>query len=81
MHRTSSTLISDVLVKLHELDDAINGDDFNWTRQLENTGQTNGSTASGNTGPDGASSGSYFLFLHGFSNLTNISNNFSLIIA
>jgi hypothetical protein len=30
MHRTSSTLISDVLVKLHELDDAINGDDFNW---------------------------------------------------
>ena len=30
MHRTSSTLISDVLIKLHELNDIITGDDFRW---------------------------------------------------
>jgi hypothetical protein len=39
-----------------------NADDFDWTIQLENTGQANGSTGSASTGPDGASNGNYFLY-------------------
>ena len=30
MHRTSSTLISDIMIKLQELREAINGDDWSW---------------------------------------------------
>jgi hypothetical protein len=30
MHRTTSTNISDTLIKLTELSEAINGDDFTW---------------------------------------------------
>ncbi|WP_299385803.1 M14 family zinc carboxypeptidase, partial [uncultured Lacinutrix sp.] len=37
-------------------------DDFDWTNQLQSTGQPNGSTPSTGTGPDGASNGSYFLY-------------------